>query len=133
MDFSSLVLMEKDKETGFIKKELGSFQVNEGALHVRKLYVLEDKVHLIFDTNRDVEEWEFSAIFDLFNLEAFEERGYEIKEDTDEFNPTYEIIFDYTDDYEVTKKRLDECVDLIKEEMEKVFEAIKGKEAEYSE
>ena len=27
MDFSSLVLIEKDKETGFIKKELGSFEV----------------------------------------------------------------------------------------------------------
>ena len=34
MDFSSLVLMEKDKETGFMTKELGSFEVNEGALYV---------------------------------------------------------------------------------------------------
>ena len=41
MDFSSLVLMEKDKETGFIKKELGSFEVNEGALYVKKLFVLD--------------------------------------------------------------------------------------------
>ena len=32
MDFSSLVLMQKDSETGFITKELGSFQVAEGAL-----------------------------------------------------------------------------------------------------
>ena len=30
MDFSSLVLMGKDKKTGFITKELGSFEVNEG-------------------------------------------------------------------------------------------------------
>ena len=36
MDFSSLVLMEKDKETGFITKELGSFEVNEGALYKMK-------------------------------------------------------------------------------------------------
>ena len=42
MDFSSLVLMEKDKETGFITKELGSFEVNEGALYVRKLFVLDN-------------------------------------------------------------------------------------------
>ena len=42
MDFSSLVLMEKDKETGFITKELGSFEVNEGALYVRKLFVVDN-------------------------------------------------------------------------------------------
>ena len=40
MDFSSLVLMEKDKDTGFITKELGSFQVSEGALFVKKLFSL---------------------------------------------------------------------------------------------
>ena len=78
MDFSSLVLMEKDKETGFIKKELGSFEVNEGALYVKKLFVLDDTVNLYFDTNKNVEEWEYSAIYDLFNVEPFEEKGYEI-------------------------------------------------------
>ena len=67
MDFSSLVLMEKDKETGFITKELGSFEVNEGALYVRKLFVVDNIVNLYFDTNKDVEEWEYSAIYDLFN------------------------------------------------------------------
>ena len=52
MDFSSLVLMEKDKETGFITKELGSFEVNEGALYVRKLFVVDNIVNLYFDTNK---------------------------------------------------------------------------------
>ncbi|MGL4772074.1 MAG: DUF6762 family protein [Clostridium sp.] len=133
MDFSSLVLMEKDKETGFIKKELGSFQVDEGALYVTKLYVLEDKVHLIFDTNKDVEEWEYSAIYDVFNVDAFKEKGYEIKEELEEYNPTFELVFDYTDDYAETKEKIDECVSLIKKEMQSVFEAIQGKEAEYTE
>ena len=44
MDFSSLVLMEKDKDTGFITKELGSFQVSEGALYVKKLFVVNEVV-----------------------------------------------------------------------------------------
>ena len=46
MDFSSLVLMEKDNETGFIKKELGSFEVSEGAIYVKKLYMLDDIVYI---------------------------------------------------------------------------------------
>ena len=65
MDFSSLVIMEKDKETGFIKRELGSFEVDEKALHVKKLYVIDNEVNLYFDTGKDVEEWEYSAIYDL--------------------------------------------------------------------
>lgn len=133
MDFSSLVLMEKDKETGFITKELGSFEVNEGALYVKKLFVLDNEVNLYFDTNKDVEEWEYSAIYDLFNVEPFEEKGYEITEDLDEYNPTYIINFKYEDDYEVMKEKINECLSLITSEIETVFEAIKGKEAEYAE
>ncbi|WP_294372784.1 DUF6762 family protein [uncultured Clostridium sp.] len=133
MDFSSLVLMEKDKETGFIKKELGSFEVNEGALYVKKLFVLDGTVYMYFDTNKNVEEWEYSAIYDLFDVEPFEEKGYEVTEDLDEYNPTYIINFKYDEDYEVMKEKIDECISIITEEMSKVFEAIKGKEAEYSE
>jgi len=133
MDFSSLVLMEKDKETGFIKKELGSFQVNEGALFVKKLYVLDEIVNMYFDTNKNVEEWEYSAVYDLFNSDVFIESGYEIEEDLEEYNPTYIIKFKYEDDYDVMKKKIQEVVAIIDSEMNLVFEAIKGKEAEYQE
>lgn len=133
MDFSSLVLIEKDKETGFIKKELGSFEVNEGALFVKKLYVLDEIVYMYFDTNKNVEEWEYSAIYDLFNNETFTERGYDIEEDLDEYNPAYIIKFKYEDDYDQMKKKIQEAVSIIDKEMNSVFEAIKGKEAEYQE
>ena len=131
MDFSSLVLMEKDNETGFIKKELGSFEVREGAIYVKKLYMLDDIVYMYFDTNKDVEEWEYSAIYDLFNDDIFEEKGYEIEEDLDEYNPTYIIKFKYVDDYSLIKEKIQECVSLIESEMNNVFESIKGKEEEY--
>lgn len=133
MDFSSLVLMEKDKETGFIKKELGSFEVNEGALFVKKFYVLDEIVYMYFDTNKNVEEWEYSAIYDLFNTNSFIEKGYEIEEDLDEYNPTYIIKFKYEDDYDVMKEKIQEAVSIVGKEINLVFEAIKGKEGEYKE
>lgn len=133
MEFSSLVLIEKDKETGFIKQELGSFEVNEGALFVKKLYVLDEIVYMYFDTNKNVEEWEYSAIYDLFNAEIFVESGYEIEEELDEYNPTYIIKFKYEDDYDAMKKKIQEAVSIIEKEMNSVFEAIKGKESEYQE
>ena len=131
MDFSSLVLMEKDKETGFITKELGSFEVNEGALYVKTLFVLDNEVNLYFDTNKDVEEWEYSAIYDLFNIKRFEEEGFIIEEELDEYNPTFILKFPYKEEHLEMKDVLDKAVELINEEMEKVFLAIEGKEEEY--
>lgn len=131
MDFSSLVLMEKYKETGFITKELGSFEVNEGALYVKKLFVLDNEVNLYFDTNKDVEEWEYSAIYDLFNIKRFEEEGFIIEEELDEYNPTFILKFPYKEEHLEMKDVLDKAVELINEEMEKVFLAIEGKKEEY--
>ena len=133
MDFSSLVLMEKDKETGFITKELGSFSVNEGALHVRKFFVDGDIVNLYFDTNKDVSEWEYSAIYDLFNAKVFEEEGFEISEDLDEYNPTFIVKFKYDDDHNKMQEEVTKIVDLIEKEMIEVFENVEGKEEEYKE
>ncbi|MEI3337011.1 MAG: DUF6762 family protein [Clostridium sp.] len=133
MDFSSLVLMEKDKETGFITKELGSFEVNEGALYVRKLFVIDNIVNLYFDTNKDVEEWEYSAIYDLFNKDVFIENGFEIDEDLDEYNPTFILKFKYSDEYIDMKEMIDKAVNLISKEMDNVFKNIEGKEEEYKE
>ena len=133
MDFSSLVLMEKDKETGFITKELGSFSVNEGALHVRKFFVDGDIVNLYFDTNKDVSEWEYSAIYDLFNAKVFEEEGFEISEDLDEYNPTFIVKFKYDDDHNKMQENVTKIVDLIEKEMIEVFKNIEGKEEEYKE
>ena len=133
MDFSSLVLMEKDKETGFITKELGSFEVNEGALYVRKLFVIDNIVNLYFDTNKDVAEWEYSAIYDLFNKGVFIENGFEIDEDLDEYNPTFILKFKYSDEYIDMKEMIDKAVNLISKEMDNVFKNIEGKEEEYKE
>ena len=131
MDFSSLVIMEKDKETGFIKRELGSFEVDEKALHVKKLYVIDNEVNLYFDTGKDVEEWEYSAIYDLFNEERFNEAGFKLEEDLDEYNPTFILKFQYKEDHNDMKEILDKAIEMIYEEMENVFEIIKGKEEEY--
>ncbi|MBQ6819889.1 MAG: hypothetical protein IJO26_01165 [Clostridium sp.] len=131
MDFSSLVLMEKDKDTGIITKELGSFQVSEGALFVKKLFVINGEVNLYFDTNKDVEEWEYSAIYDLFNYEAFVKEEFEIDDVLDEYNPTFLLKFNYVDDYDFMKERITNCINLIEETMKDVFNSIEGKEQEY--
>ncbi|MDD6795105.1 MAG: hypothetical protein PUE01_06835 [Clostridiaceae bacterium] len=133
MDFSSLVLMEKDKETGYISKELGSFEVNEGAEYIKRLFEIDNEVNLYFDTNKDVEEWEYSAIYDLFNKEVFTENGFEIEEELDEYNPTFILKFPYKEEHSEMKAEIDKAVELISQTMDKVFIDIQGKEGEYKE
>ena len=131
MDYSSLILMERDNETGFVSKEVGSFQVSEGAEFVKNFYVKGDTVYFIFDTKEDVEEWQYSAIYDLFDDELFKGEGLDIEDIEDEYNPTFLVKFEYKDDYDYLKEKLDLCIELVEESMEKVFKDIEGKEEEY--
>lgn len=131
LDFSSLVLMEKDKDTNILIKELGSYEVNEGAEYITKMYSIDDVVSVYFSTLRDVEEWEYSAIYDVFNEEAFSGKGFAIEFDDEEFNPTWYVTFDYIEDYSEMKDKLNLICNLIKEEMERTDMEIQGKEDKY--
>ena len=131
MDYSSLILLERDNETGFVTKELGSFKVSEGAEHIKGFYVKGDTVYIKFDTNKDVEEWEYSAIYDVFDMNLFENEGFKIEEVEDEYNPTFLINFEYKDDHDYINDKLSLAIELIEEAMEKAFKDIKGIEDEY--
>ena len=131
MDYSSLILMERDNETGFVTKELGSFKVSEGAEHIKGFYVKGDTVYIKFDTNKDVEEWEYSAIYDVFDMNLFESEGFKIEEVEDEYNPTFLINFEYKDDHDYIDEKLSLAIELIEEAMEKAFIDIQGIEDEY--
>lgn len=131
MDFSSLVLMEKDKDTGFMTRELGSYEVGEGAEYIKKMFYDGDKVNIYFDTNRDVEDWEYSAIFDLFNEDKFIEQQYNIEQIDDEYNPTWLVKFDYNEEHSIMLSRLNNLCSLINTYIIKVFEDVKGKEEDY--
>ena len=119
MDYSSLILMERDNETGFVSKEVGSFQVSEGAEFVKNFYVKGDTVYFIFDTKEDVEEWQYSAIYDLFDYELFKGEGLDIEDIEDEYNPTFLINCTYKDDHEYIEEKLSLSIELIEEAMEK--------------
>lgn len=131
MEFSSLVLMERDKETNGFVREVGSYEVSEGATYVTKFYTIDNEVYVYFDTERDVEEWEFSAIFDLFDLNMFEAKGYNIEEVDNEYNPTWVIKFPFLKEHEDMKEKINDLCNIIEETMEKVFSEIKDKKEEY--
>lgn len=131
MQFSSLVLMERDKETNQFVRELGSYETSEGAEYVTKLYYDGGIVNLFFDTHDDVEEWQFTAIYDYFNEESFVAKGYSIEAIDDEYNPTWLVKFEYSTDHMTVRETIIEICELIKQEIKDVFIKIEGKEEEY--
>lgn len=134
MDFAALVLMELDKDNKFVG-EIGSYEVGEGAEYVTKFFYSEkdEKVSLHFDTHKDVEEWEYTALYDLFNTEVFENKGYEVDEIDDEYNPTWIIKFDFIEEHRDMSEKLNETCEMIKLEMEKAFEEASKNKSDYLE
>lgn len=131
MEFSSLVLMEKDPETNMFLKELDSFEIYEGAEYVKKLYCISNVITLYFDTLKDVEEWEYTAIFDLFDSKSFTDKGYTIEDYEEEFNPTWVVQFKYEEKYEKNKEKINFLCKLIEEQVNKVFINIQNKKNDY--
>lgn len=133
MDFSSIVIMEKDKESGMLTKEIGSYKVEEGAEYIIKTFCQDDIVHIYFDTGKDVEDWEYSGIYDNFPEEEFTASGFEIDFIDDEFNPTWLVKFNFDEEHSVMESKIANLCKLIKDGIEGSMEAIVGKEEEYKE
>jgi hypothetical protein len=123
--------MEREKDTNIFVREMGSYEISDGAEYITKLYYDGDKVNVFFDTQRDVEEWEYSAIFQLFPYSIFNDNGFSVEDIDDEYNPTWQLKFDYIDDHEAMEEKLKFICNLLDKAMTKVFEDIVGKKDEY--
>ena len=119
------VIMLKNKETGFLEKELGSLNINKNDEYIVNLFVLKEddgeKLHLRISTDRDVEDWEYGAIFDNYNYDSYGDNVIEIDE----------IDNDYDDNLSVVEERVAEILEIHSNELKRVYEEIKDKESEY--
>ena len=129
------VIMLKNKETGFLEKELGSLNINKNDEYIVNLFVLKEddgeKLHLRISTDRDVEDWEYGAIFDNYNYDSYGDNVIEIDEIDNDYNPVWEIVIDYDDNLSVVEERGAEILDIHSNELKRVYEEIKDKESEY--
>lgn len=131
MDFSSLVLMEVDPKDKKFLRELGSYEVSQGAEYITKFYCDGSDIFINFQTDRDVEDWEYSAIFYVFSKEAFVNNGYKIEDKDDEYNPSWIVSFPYTEEREEIQKNLDSIGEIIESSLKDAYKEILGKEEEY--
>lgn len=69
MEETTIVIMLKDEETGFLDQELGSYSVPERAELIWSIYVKSNEVVLRLSCDRELEDWEYEAVFDYYDTE----------------------------------------------------------------
>ncbi len=132
-----VVIMLKDRNTGFLDRELCSLSLTENEEYIINVFVTEEDdgkllLHLRLSTQRDVADWEYSAIFDYYDPERFNGRVIKVLEIEDYFNPVWELVLDYTDDPAETEKKVTELLSLHHTELDDVYSVIADKEGEYT-
>ncbi len=135
MEETIIVVMLKDKNTGFLEKELLSLDITENVEYIVNIFALDEedgrKLHIKLSTKRDVLDWEYSAIYDYYDTDCFSGIA-EVREADDDYNPVWEVVTDYIDNADELAEKTAEILSAHKHEIEDVFEAIKDKESEYS-
>ena len=136
MDDTVIVIMLKDKETGFLDKELGCYKIDKNDAFIYNTFAVEKEdggyeVIMKLTCDRDVEDWEFEAIYDYYDTETLLPLVTSIKEEEDCFNPTWSITFDFIDNTEEMESKISEILAAHAKEIGSVYVAIADKRDEY--
>lgn len=137
MDETVIVIMLKDKDTGFLEKELGSYPLSEDVGMVYNIYAEEaeegKKVVLRLTCNKEIEDWEYDAIFDYYDTESLAKIVESVAEEDGHYNPIWVVKFLYTDTYTEMANKISTILEMHKKELLSVYDAITDKKDDYSE
>lgn len=146
MEETFIVVMLKEKESGFYVKELGTYAISEHIDYLVNINAEEvegdnkdDNEKIIVSMkvmyDKEILDWEFSAIYDYYdtNTLKFNKNIIDCIEVEDCFEPTWEISFYFSDNDEEIEALIHEILEKHHGEILDVLEIIKDKEEEYKE
>lgn len=135
MEDTVIVIMSKNKQTGFLEKEIGSYTINENDNLIVNTYAIENNgsydIHIKISTDKDIEDWEFNAIYDYYDDTNIKSKVISIEEVEDCYNPTWEIVFKFIDSQEIMNEEIKNILHCHKNELLDVYNIIKDKKEEY--
>ena len=127
MEETTIVIMLKDEETGFLDQELGSYSVPERAELIWSIYVKSNEVVLRLSCDRELEDWEYEAVFDYYDTEPVGALVDTIIEEEGHCDPVWIVGFPFMEG------KLAKILQAHEKELRSVFDAIKDKEDDYRE
>lgn len=129
MDENLIVLIEKDKDKKFIR-EIESYNIEKSEF-VKSLYAIDEdglKVYLTLTTDRDVEDWQYNAIYDYMEFEELEGECLEIEEGDETYNPEFTFKLDYKENME---EDLNNIIENFSQRLIDVYKIIEQHKEEY--
>ncbi|MDR2904095.1 MAG: hypothetical protein LBU77_06275 [Clostridiales bacterium] len=135
MEEYAIVLMLRDKETGFLEKELGSYKIKAFENLILNIYAEEIdgdcRCFMKLSTDKELEDWAFEAVYDYYDGDVFSDAALSFEEVADCYNPTWEVSFRYDDDPAVMEGRITALLAIHNAELASVYEAIADKRKDY--
>lgn len=128
MDETVIVIMLKDKSTGILDRELGSYSIFEHENLIVNAFAVFDNgallVKMKLSCERDVSDEEFDAVYDNYDSAVFDNIAESVTEVEDCFNPTWEFTFSFSENEQAMTETINKILKLHKEELEAVYEVI---------
>lgn len=133
MEETVIVIMLKDAETGFLEKELGAYSISENGELIFNIYAEgeEKKVVMRLTCERELQDWEYDAVYDYYDTETVGAWVDSIEEEDGHYDPVWVVTFPFAEEQVVMEQKLTDILDAHKEELLSVYEAIKDKEDDY--
>ena len=130
MEETVIVIMLKDAETGFLEKELGAYSISENGELIFNIYAEgeEKKVVMRLTCERELQDWEYDAVYDYYDTETVGALVDSIEEEDGHYDPVWVVTFPFAEEQDVMEQKLTDILDAHKEELLSVYEAIKDKE-----
>ncbi|WP_141228403.1 DUF6762 family protein [Anaeromicrobium sediminis] len=127
--------MEKNKESGVLEKEIENYTISNHGNLIESIYMIheeeKDLVYVKITTDKDVEDWEFPAILDYYDEDTLKNVALSCKEIEDTYNPTWEVVVEFIPIQDEMQKKLQALLNKHKEQLDEVYDTIKGKKEEY--
>ena len=133
MEETVIVIMLKDAETGFLEKELGAYSISENGELIFNIYAEgeEKKVVLRLTCERELQDWEYDAVYDYYDTETVGALVDSMEEEDGHYDPVWVVTFPFAEEQDVMEQKLTDILDAHREELLSVYEAIKDKEDDY--
>ena len=132
--YNILVLMEKDKETGFFIQTIDSYKIDSGLELIENAYLSEEEgeyfIFLVL-TTADVEDYQYYGIYDLYNEDIFSKFNIELLDGSGEYNPRWIVKLKYTEERNKTESIINKLLEIHKAELQRVLPLVEADKAKY--
>ena len=132
--YNILVLMEKDKDTGFFTQTVDSYKVDAGIELIENAYLAEEEgeyfMYLTL-TTADVEDYQYYGIYDLYNEEIFSGLDVELLDGSGDYNPRWIVKSKYSEVRNEMEELINELIEAHRNELQRVLPIVETNKVKY--